>query len=176
MRNLQDVLGDPGMILVCRLTVFSGECRPCGRIKELRSEQCLVLNPRNDGCWCWVSTGIAAAAGSDCHLGAPLVPLWAPQSGVSSNPHSSNPRVPLLPCWELQGGCPSLSASAGALPAPLPRIPESPALPSKAPLLTRAGGKDSSRVCSEQELIKIQKVISLLCPLITGNPGRPDQT
>lgn len=46
----------------------------------------------------------------------------------------------------------------------------------KAPFLIRAGGKVSPSVCSEQELIKIQKVISLVCPLITGNLGRPDQT
>lgn len=46
----------------------------------------------------------------------------------------------------------------------------------EAPALIKAAWKLSPEVCSEQELIKIQKVISLVCPLITGNLGRPDQT
>lgn len=104
----------------------------------------------------------------------PLLPLWAAQSGEWA--HSSNTCVPGLPCWKLWGAAPAFQPLQGTPGPSLPRIPESPALSHKAPPLIRAGGKETSRVCSEQELIKIQKVISLLCPLITGNPGRPDQT
>lgn len=155
--------------------MFSGERCPCGRLKELKSEQSLVPNPRNAGCWCPVSTDIATAGGSDCHLRAPLAaPLGSPNWRVSSNPTDQ------MPVWHC---CPGGSCGLAA-PAFQPLQGHSQplssgflrALPSKAPVLIRARGKDSSRVCSEQELIKIQKVISLLCPLITGNPGRPDQT
>lgn len=106
----------------------------------------------------------------------PLGPLAAPLGSSAWSELKPQQLKPLCALLEAVGCLPQPFILSGALLAPLPRIPESPALSSKAPLLIRAGGKESSGVCSEQELIKIQKVISLLCPLITGNPGRPDQT
>ena len=108
--------------------------------------------------------------------------LWGPQIEDWTKPPADETLADKCwPCgsaWAVYAG---LSASVQeGLTAPLfrsiSRICESWVLSRKAPFLMREGGKVSPRVSSEQELIKIQKVISLVCPLITGNLGRPDQT
>lgn len=147
-------------------------CCPCGRIKgsELSSLWCWTLKR-----WMMVQSEHCCGSDSGCHLGAALAAPLGSSGWTGAQTQQLKPWRATAVLLEAGGAAPALQPLQG-LPAPLPRIPESPALSSKAPLLIRAGGKESSGLCSEQELIKIQKVISLRCPLITGNPGRPDQT
>lgn len=129
------VVGDPGLILVSGLQqgcvfrlvlplgkdqgaqIWAGSCaEPWRRWTSVLSECC------------------------HCHLAGPLAaPLGCSGWTVSSNPQLQQ-CVPLL---EAGGWLPQPFSLCRALLAPLPRIPESPALSSKAPPLTRAGGKES---------------------------------
>lgn len=99
--------------------MFSGECCPCGRIKGLRAEQSLVLNPEemDVGAECAVAVTVIGT------LELPLLPLWAPQAGQELRPSTQTlvcHWCATVPCWKLWGGCPSLAAPAGA-PSPSPQ-------------------------------------------------------
>lgn len=180
---------DPGRILVCRFTegmlVFRGA-------SPLWKDQGAHISQQSQVCWTletmhicseWALTlHMLMAAIANFMLTFLTLTLWGPQiKDWTKTPADETLVDKCWPCGSAWAVCPSLSAFVQeGLAAPVfrsvSRIHESRDLSRKAPFLIRARGKVSPRVCSEQELIKIQKVISLVCPLITGNLGRPDQT